>query len=74
MSEFKFSCSHCGQHIKCDEQFSGRQIQCPACNVLIRIPPAPGKTADFKPQSGMTWDTIIPKGKTPPPGGPDKPK
>lgn len=78
MSEFKFSCSHCGQHIKCDDQFSGRQIQCPACNVMIRIPPAPGKTADFKPQSGMTWDTFMPKSGKSAPGqnpeaGPGKP-
>ena len=67
MSEFKFSCSHCGQHLACDEQFSGRQIQCPACQVLIRIPPVPGKTAQFDPQSGKTWATFVPPGN---PGSP----
>ncbi len=62
MSDFKFSCPHCNQHLQCDEQFSGRQMQCPACNVLIRIPPAPGKTAQYQPESGQTWATHVPKG------------
>ena len=68
MGEFKFSCPHCKQHLACEEQFSGRQIQCPGCNHLIRIPPAPGKTAEFKGESGMTWQTYITAGK--PPGKP----
>ena len=62
MSEFKFSCPHCHQHLQCDESHSGRQIQCPKCNHLILVPPVPGKTADFKPQSGMTWNTYLPPG------------
>jgi hypothetical protein len=79
MSEFKFSCPHCSQHLQCDEQFSGRQIQCPHCDHLIRIPPAPGKTAQYAPESGMTWATYVspanePSKKsapaTPPPGTP----
>jgi hypothetical protein len=40
-SEFKFYCSHCDQPLKCDTQFAGRQIQCPACQHLIRIPNPP---------------------------------
>jgi len=62
MNEFKFSCPHCSQHLQCDELHSGRQIQCPGCNHLITIPSAPGKTADFKPQSGATWNTFVPPG------------
>ncbi len=61
MSEFKFECSHCKQHLACDEQFSGRQIQCPGCNTLIRIPSVPGKTVHYQPESGMTWATHVPK-------------
>ena len=64
MNEFKFSCPHCDQHLQCDEQFSGREIQCPGCNHLIRIPPAPGKTVEFKPESGMTWATFVPGAST----------
>jgi DNA-directed RNA polymerase subunit RPC12/RpoP len=62
MSDFKFPCPHCSQNLKCEEQHSGRQIQCPKCNHLIVIPPVPGRTADFKPDSGMTWNTHIPRG------------
>jgi hypothetical protein len=83
MSEFKFACPHCEQHLQCDEQFSGRQIQCPRCHHLIRVPAVPGKTAQFDPQSGMTWATHVPgagAGKQPgplpgekkPPANPDK--
>jgi len=59
MSQFKFSCPHCQQHLQCEEQLSGRQIQCPNCHVLIRIPPVPGHTADYKPESGKTWATFV---------------
>jgi len=65
MGDFKFSCPHCNQHLQCEDKFSGRQIQCPACNHLIRIPAAPGKTAEFKPESGMTWQTHVPPPKKP---------
>jgi len=65
MGDFKFSCPHCSQHLQCDEQFSGRQIQCPHCDHLIRIPPAPGKTAQFSAESGMTWATFVPPGEVP---------
>jgi len=62
MSDFKFACPQCQQHLQCDEQFSGRQIQCPGCSHLIRIPPAPGRTAQSQPESGMTWATFVPSG------------
>jgi hypothetical protein len=67
MSEFKFSCPHCQQHLQCDEQFSGREIQCPACQVLIHIPPVPGRTAQYTPESGKTWATFVQSGKVAPP-------
>ena len=47
-SEFKFYCSHCDQPLKCDPCHAGRQIQCPACQHLIRIPnPPPGFRLDL---------------------------
>jgi hypothetical protein len=67
MSEFKFSCPHCQQHLRCEEQLAGREIQCPACDALIRIPPVPGQTAEYKPESGKTWATFVPSGKVQPP-------
>jgi hypothetical protein len=62
MSEFKFACPLCNQHLQCDERFSGREIQCPSCHHLIHIPPVPGKTAQYTPESGKTWATYIPSG------------
>lgn len=66
--EHKFSCPHCEQHLQCDEQFAGREIQCPNCHHLIRIPPVPGKTVQYQPESGKTWATFVPSSQKPPPG------
>lgn len=62
MSEFKFSCPHCEQHIQCDESYSGKQMQCPACNHLIVIPLSPAKIVSGHKtvESGRTWDTFLP--------------
>jgi hypothetical protein len=38
MSELKFSCPSCGQHIQCDATHAGENIPCPACALLIRVP------------------------------------
>jgi hypothetical protein len=38
MAEIKFSCPQCGQHISGNEQWSGRQIQCPACATTLTVP------------------------------------
>jgi hypothetical protein len=65
MKEFKFACPHCEQHMVCDEQHSGRQIQCPGCHHLLVIPPAPGRTAHFVEESGMTWATYLDSGVAP---------
>jgi hypothetical protein len=65
MSDFKFECPHCQQRLETKVTFSGRQIQCPACQHLIRVPPPPGaKPGEYKAESGMTWDTFLP-GKPP---------
>jgi hypothetical protein len=69
MNEFKFSCPHCQQHLQCKEEFAGRELQCPACHHLFRIPPVPGQTAQFNPESGKTWATFVPSGNQPPPKG-----
>jgi len=38
MSDLKFSCPSCGQHIQCDQGFAGEKIPCPGCATLIRVP------------------------------------
>ena len=54
MNEFKFSCPHCGQHILCDTQWSGREINCPACQQALIVPslepPVPETTAPAGPR------------------------
>jgi hypothetical protein len=42
MSEFKFACPVCGQHITADSSTSGGQLECPTCFQKIVIPQAPG--------------------------------
>lgn len=41
MSEFKFACPVCGQHITADASAGGTQIQCPTCFQKIVVPQAP---------------------------------
>ena len=41
MSEFKFACPICGQHIRCDSTKSGSQMDCPTCFRKIVVPQAP---------------------------------
>lgn len=41
MSEFKFACPACGQHITCDSAKSGAQLACPTCFQKLVVPHAP---------------------------------
>ncbi len=41
MSEFKFACPVCGQHITTDSGSSGKPIECPTCFRKIVVPQAP---------------------------------
>lgn len=41
MSEFKFACPVCGQHITCDSAVGGSQMECPTCFRKIVVPHAP---------------------------------
>ena len=41
MSEFKFACPVCGQHITADSSTSGGQVECPTCFQKIVVPQAP---------------------------------
>lgn len=38
MSDLRFSCPSCGQHIQCDASHAGENLPCPSCAVLTRIP------------------------------------
>src|SRR5580765_6411772 len=41
MSEFKYACPVCGQHIKCDSSQAGTEMECPTCFQKITVPQAP---------------------------------
>jgi len=47
MSEFKYACPVCGQHIKCDASQAGSVMECPTCFQKITVPQAP-TTAEQK--------------------------
>lgn len=69
MSEFKFACLYCGQHIACEESWCGRQITCPSCQKQIRVPQHPQPTRPAPKQSSPVaakW--------SPPPRSKVKPK
>ena len=44
MSEFKFACPVCGQHITADSSGTGSQLECPTCYRKIVVPQAPSST------------------------------
>ena len=44
MSDIKFSCPQCQQHIQAEEGYAGMEISCPVCNARMLVPgtrPAP---------------------------------
>lgn len=47
MSEFKYACPVCGQHIRCDSSQAGSVMDCPTCFQKITVPQAPA-TEDSK--------------------------
>ena len=48
MSDLKFSCPSCGQHIRCDAAHAGENIPCPGCALLIRVPETGAIVAEVK--------------------------
>jgi hypothetical protein len=44
MSEFKFACPVCGQHMSCDSSHAGTVMECPTCFQKITVPQAPATT------------------------------
>ena len=45
MSEFKFACPICGQHLTAHAGASGSQVECPTCYRKIVVPQAPTSSA-----------------------------
>lgn len=57
MSEFKFFCPQCGQHILCDTGYSGQQINCPICQKAIVVPHPPA-AAPVPPQAAPVYTPL----------------
>src|SRR5215469_11577605 len=38
MSEIRFACPHCGQHIACDRDYADTSIVCPSCDRPMEVP------------------------------------
>ena len=47
MSEFKFACPVCGQHMMCDASQAGSVMDCPTCFQKIVAPQAPAPDSKF---------------------------
>ena len=52
MSDFKFACPNCGQHVVCDTSNAGMQIACPICQTLLTVPQPPPAVAPAAPTPG----------------------
>ena len=57
--ELRFYCPHCDQAMKCGVEYAGRQIECPGCRRIIRIPnpSADGGFTEIEPKACRDWDT-----------------
>jgi len=65
MSDIKFACPHCQQHIQAEPGYAGLQITCPACHGSMVVPgqaPAPQPVPVFS-----TASTAAPAYAPPPP-------
>jgi hypothetical protein len=64
VSEFKFVCPVCGQHIKCESWRSNTVMECPTCFQKITVPQAP-ETDD--PKFIITGTKVIKRSRSTPP-------
>src|SRR6185503_15873178 len=68
MSDFKFACPTCGQHIAGDESWAGRQIKCPACQAAMMVPQLEAPPAPAAPPPPTPVRLSIAPTPAPPPG------
>src|SRR5450631_2752767 len=68
MSEFKFACPVCGQHMNCDSSHAGSVMECPTCFQKIT---APQTTATGEQKFILTGTKFVGKKITGSPAGTD---
>jgi hypothetical protein len=67
MSEFKFACPACSQHIAGDERWAGLQIKCPACQADMMVPQLEAPPAPAPAPSQLSFATAtVPSGQAAP--------
>jgi hypothetical protein len=66
MSEIKFNCPVCGQHIATDSNAAGALIECPTCFQAINIPQAPAQLSKYT-LSATQYIKPPPASRPPPP-------
>jgi hypothetical protein len=66
MSEFKFNCPACGQHLQADASSQGAQIHCPVCQAPVTVPTfAPLPTVAIKIAANETTPGAAPQQSMP---------
>lgn len=76
MSEFKYACPVCGQHMRCDVSQSGTVMECPTCFQKITAPQAPaaGSEQKFVLTGTRAGERPLPKIALEPPVAPPSPR
>jgi hypothetical protein len=64
MSEFRFNCSNCGQHLSGDTSYAGLQIVCPACGKTVVVPAAAPAPVAVAPTLAAALPALSPTPKT----------
>jgi hypothetical protein len=65
MSDIKFACPHCRQHITCDADYGNAVIDCPSCGNGMVVPRLSGSDATHPPMF-VVASTPTPKHHAPP--------
>lgn len=70
MSDIKFACPTCQQHIQCEPAYAGMQIACPACQSQMIVPgspaPAMASAPAMAPSPGLRMSSAAPPPPLPP--------
>lgn len=69
MSDINFDCPKCGQNLDAPPDLAGLFIECPSCNTIIKVPPAPGAAAPGAAEAAARRNELRP---APPPVSSDE--
>ncbi|MDA3799860.1 MAG: TerB N-terminal domain-containing protein [Kiritimatiellae bacterium] len=60
MSDLKFNCPHCEQHLEAPEEILGKKIECPSCKGHIQLPePEPKVQTSYVPSTTPDKETTL---------------